>query len=159
MDPITAFAVGKRGCTTSQRGWRRKAPPLELSLSDENPNTTDFGYTKSFGTDPSTANTFTLKDDGVQTFDGVLFGTGYTVVEDVIPAGWGFDNVNCSASTGVTPTINGATVTFAIDNSATSSTARTSTSCRREHSGSSRTAPRVVGSPSQVRCSLTTARA
>ena len=48
----------------------------------------------------------------------MLFGTGYTVVEDVIPAGWDFVNVNCSASTGVTPSINGATVTFAIDNAA-----------------------------------------
>jgi hypothetical protein len=82
---------------------------------DENPNTTDFGYTKSFATDPSTPNTFTLKDDGVQTFNNVLFGTGYSVVENVIPAGWDFVNVNCSASTGVTPTINAATVTFAID--------------------------------------------
>jgi hypothetical protein len=59
-----------------------------------------------------------LTDDGVQTFNNVLFGTGYTVVEDVIPAGWDFSNLNCSASTGVTPSINGATVTFAIDNSA-----------------------------------------
>jgi hypothetical protein len=85
---------------------------------DENPNTTDFGYTKSFGTDPSTANTFTLKDDGVQTFNNVLFGTGYTVTEDVIPTGWDFASLDCSASTGVTPSINGATVTFAIDNAA-----------------------------------------
>ena len=85
---------------------------------DENPNTTTFGYTKSFGTDPATGNTFNLQDDGDQTFNNVLFGTGYTVVEDVIPTGWDFDNVNCSASTGVTPSINGATVTFAIDNAA-----------------------------------------
>ena len=85
---------------------------------DENPNTTQFGYTKSFSTDPSTANTFQLTDDGVQTFHNVLFGSGYTVTEDVIPAGWDFANLDCSASTGVTPSINGATVTFAIDNSA-----------------------------------------
>ena len=85
---------------------------------DENPNSTDFGYTKNFNTDPSTTNTFTLKDDGVKTFTGVLFGSGKTVVEDVIPSGWDFVSVNCSASTGVTPTINGATVTFAIDNAA-----------------------------------------
>jgi hypothetical protein len=85
---------------------------------DENPNSTDFGYAKAFGTDPATANTFTLKDDGVQTFNNVLFGTGYTVVEDVIPAGWDFHSLDCSASTGVTPTITGATVTFAIDNAA-----------------------------------------
>ena len=85
---------------------------------DENPNVTQFGYTKSFGTDPATADTFSLTDDGVQTFSNVLFGTGYTVVEDVIPAGWDFASVDCSASTGVTPSINGATVTFAVDNAA-----------------------------------------
>jgi hypothetical protein len=85
---------------------------------EENPNTTQFGYSKSFGTDPATANTFSLTDDGVQTFTNVLFGTGYTVVEDVIPAGWDFADLNCGASTGVTPSINGATVTFAIDNAA-----------------------------------------
>jgi Prealbumin-like fold domain len=85
---------------------------------DEDPNTTDFGYTKSFPTDPSTPNTFTLKDDGTQTFNNVLFGSGYTVVEDVIPTGWDFDNLNCDASVGVTPSIVGAQVTFAIDNAA-----------------------------------------
>jgi Prealbumin-like fold domain len=85
---------------------------------DENPNTTQFGYTKSFGTDPSTANTFQLTDDDSETFNNVLFGTGYTVTEDVIPAGWDFASLDCSASTGVTPSINGATVTFAIDNAA-----------------------------------------
>jgi Prealbumin-like fold domain len=83
---------------------------------EEDPNTTSFGYTKSFPTDPSSANTFTLTDDGVKDFgQTVLPGTGYTVTEDVIPAGWDFDNVNCSASTGVTPQINGPTVTFDID--------------------------------------------
>jgi hypothetical protein len=85
---------------------------------DENPNTTQFGYTKSFGTDPATPNTFTLVDDGVQTFNNVLFGSSHTVVEDVIPAGWNFASLDCSASTGVTPSITGATVTFAIDNAA-----------------------------------------
>jgi hypothetical protein len=85
---------------------------------DENPNTTQFGYTKSFGTDPATPNTFTLVDDGVKTFNNVLFGSSHTVVEDVIPAGWDFASLDCSASTGVTPSITGATVTFAIDNAA-----------------------------------------
>ena len=75
----------------------------------------DFGYTKAFGTDPSTSNTFSLKDDGVQTFNNVLFGSGYTVDETTIPGGWDFVNVNCSASSGVTPTISGSLVTFAID--------------------------------------------
>jgi hypothetical protein len=86
---------------------------------DEDPNTTSFGYTKSFGTDPASANTFTLTDDGVQDYnDTVLFGSGYTVVEDVLPTGWDFVNVDCSASSGVTPVINGAQVTFAIDSDA-----------------------------------------
>jgi hypothetical protein len=85
------------------------------TLPDEDPNTTDFGYTKSFGTDPLSTNTFTLKDDGTKTFTNVLFGSGYTVVEDVIPTNWALDHVDCSASVGVTPTINGATVGFAID--------------------------------------------
>ena len=86
------------------------------TIPDEDPNTTDFGYTKSFGTDPTSANTFTLKDDGVKDFGKtVLFGTGYTVTEDVIPTNWAFDSLDCSTSTGVTPSINGATVTFGID--------------------------------------------
>ncbi|HEX2741367.1 MAG TPA: hypothetical protein VHM69_13055 [Rubrobacter sp.] len=83
---------------------------------DEDPNTTQFGYTKTFPTDPATPDTFTLTDDGVQDYEGtVLPGTGYTVVEDVIPAGWDFVGVDCSASTGVDFSIAGATVTFDID--------------------------------------------
>jgi hypothetical protein len=83
---------------------------------DENPNTTLFGYTKSFNTFPSSPNTFELADDGVKNYnDTVLFGTGYTVTEDVLPSGWDFVDVNCGASSGVTPTIVGATVTFDIN--------------------------------------------
>ena len=86
---------------------------------DENPNTTDFGYTKAFTTDPVSDPTFTLKDDGVKDYGKtVLFGSGYTVDETTIPGGWDFDNVNCGASSGVTPTINGSLVTFAIDSDA-----------------------------------------
>jgi hypothetical protein len=89
---------------------------------DENPNATEFGYTKAFTTAPPTPNTFTLMDDGLQSYANVLFGTGYTVDEDVIPAGWDLTNIDCSVaghpSVGVTPTINLAagTVTFDIDN-------------------------------------------
>jgi Prealbumin-like fold domain len=86
------------------------------------PATTQFGYTKSFGTDPATGNTFSL-GDGESTGDtfvgNVLFGTGYTVDETSLPANWAFVNVDCSeSSSGVTPTINGSLVTFDIDNSA-----------------------------------------
>ncbi|HET9778670.1 MAG TPA: hypothetical protein VFP81_05250 [Propionibacteriaceae bacterium] len=48
-----------------------------------------------------------MKDYGTQTFNNVLFGNDYTVVEDVIPTNWALDHVDCSASTGVTPTIAG----------------------------------------------------
>jgi Prealbumin-like fold domain len=91
------------------------------TIPDEDPNATDFGYTKSFGTDPVTTNTFTLKDDGMKTFTGVLFGTGYTVDEDVIPTNWALASIDCSVtehpSVGVTPIISVAdgTVTFDID--------------------------------------------
>ena len=62
---------------------------------DEDPNTTLFGYTKSFSTDPVSANTFQLTDDGVKNYhDTVLFGSGYTVTSF---------------------SISGATVTFSID--------------------------------------------
>ncbi len=86
------------------------------TIPEEDPNTTDFGYTKSFGTDPVTANTFTLQDDGDKMFTNVLFGSGYTVVEDVIPTNWALHHIDCSASSiGVTPSISGATITFDID--------------------------------------------
>jgi Prealbumin-like fold domain len=85
---------------------------------EENPNTTNFGYTKSINTSPATPNTFTLQDDGSKEYTNVLQGTGYTVTEDVIPSGWDLQSINCSASTGVTPSISGATVTFAIDSAA-----------------------------------------
>jgi hypothetical protein len=85
---------------------------------DEEPNATSFGFTKAFPTDPSSADTFTLTDDGVKSFvDNVLFGSGYSVDEDVIPAGWDLVAIDCSASSGVTPVISvpDGTVTFAID--------------------------------------------
>jgi hypothetical protein len=88
------------------------------------PATTQFGYTKSFGTDPASANTFTLGNGESKTFDNVLFGSGHTVTEDVLPEGWDFRSLDCSDSVGVeevpagTPggyTIDGKTVTFDID--------------------------------------------
>jgi hypothetical protein len=84
---------------------------------DEDPNTTQFGYTKAFNTQSVTSNTFTLTDDGVQTYTDVLQGTGYTVDEDVIPNGWDLIGIDCSASSGVTAQTNllAGTVTFDID--------------------------------------------
>jgi hypothetical protein len=85
---------------------------------DEANNSTMFDYTKSFNTDPASGNTFQLADDGSKTFEGVLFGSGYTVSEGDLPTGWSFQSLDCSASTGVTPSISNKTVTFAIDNAA-----------------------------------------
>jgi hypothetical protein len=82
---------------------------------DEDPNTTSFGYTTTVQQDPAGSGTFSLTDDGTETRSNVLFGTGYTVTEDTPPAGWDLAGVDCSASVGVTPSINGATVTFDID--------------------------------------------
>jgi hypothetical protein len=58
---------------------------------------------------------FSLADNGVQTFDNVLFGTGYTVTESGQLPGFELAGIDCSASTGVAASIDGATVTFAID--------------------------------------------
>ncbi len=88
---------------------------------EEDPNTTNFGFTKAFPTQPSSANTFTLQDDGSKSYSSVLQGTGYTVDEDVIPTGWDLQSIDCNVaghpSSGVTPTISvpNGTVTFNID--------------------------------------------
>ena len=88
---------------------------------EENPNATSFGFTKTFPTGVASANTFTLQDDGTKSYTDVKQGTGYTVDEDVIPAGWDLQNIDCNVtghpSSGVTPNISVAngTVTFDID--------------------------------------------
>jgi hypothetical protein len=83
--------------------------------TDPDGATASFGYTKVFSTDPSSTDTFSLSDGGTKTFNGVLFGTGYSVEETSLPSGWDFDSVDCTASVGVTPTIATAKVTFDID--------------------------------------------
>ena len=45
----------------------------------------------------------------------MLFGSGLTVSEDAVSSPYSFVNVNCSASSGVTPSISGQQVTFTID--------------------------------------------
>jgi hypothetical protein len=77
----------------------------------------DFDFSKTFGTDPTTLDTFKLNDktNDTITFSNVLFGTGYTVSEGTTPTGWDFDKVDCSASKNVTPVVSGSTVTFDID--------------------------------------------
>jgi len=77
-----------------------------------------FGFTKTFPTDPATDATFSLSDDGVQDYGNtVLFGSGYTVTEDQLAAGFDLVDIDCSASENVTPDVDlaGGTVTFDID--------------------------------------------
>jgi hypothetical protein len=83
--------------------------------TDPDGATASFGFTKAFDTDPANGDTFSLTDGGTKTYNGVLFGTGYTVDETTLPTGWDFNNVDCSASVGVTPTILDSLVTFDID--------------------------------------------
>ena len=58
-----------------------------------------------------------MTDDGVQDYgDTVLFGSNYTVNENVISAGWEFVSLDCSASSaGTAYSVTGAVVTFVID--------------------------------------------
>ena len=94
------------------------------TIPEEDPNTTDFPFTKTYTTDPASPGTFTLQDDGVKSDDNVLFGNGYTVTETLadLPDGWDLVSIDCNVaghpSSGVTPdiNINNGTVTFDIDN-------------------------------------------
>jgi hypothetical protein len=75
-----------------------------------------FDFTKSFATDPASANTFQLADGDDYTKGNVLLGEDLTVAEDAdLPNGWEFDSVDCDDSTDVDFEISGQTVTFDLD--------------------------------------------
>ena len=89
-------------------------PPLTLDIDQcanviirkqtipaSDPAALQFGYTKDIDTSPATANTFTLGHGQSKSYDNVILGDDYTVVEDVIPANWQFTSLDCSASTGI----------------------------------------------------------
>ncbi|WP_344379043.1 prealbumin-like fold domain-containing protein, partial [Agromyces tropicus] len=85
---------------------------------DPDPSASDFGFNGVFdtlanGSDPS----FSLANGETASWDDVLLGTGYTVTEDTLPTGWALEDIDCSASSGVSPSIdlNAGTVTFDID--------------------------------------------
>jgi Prealbumin-like fold domain len=80
------------------------------------PAEVQFSYTKNIDTSPASAATFVLGHGQNQSYDNVLLGDDYTVVEDGLEPGWDFVNIDCSASSGVTPEIVGAQITFDIDN-------------------------------------------
>jgi hypothetical protein len=67
---------------------------------DEDPNTTDFGYTTNVTTNPSTTTSpFTLKDDGTNTILNVVSGSGKNVTESDPSPGYALTSIDCSAST------------------------------------------------------------
>jgi hypothetical protein len=70
---------------------------------DEDPNTTLFGFDRSFTVESDAEPpvlTFDLTDDDAESWDDVPFGTGYVVDESTIPAGWALQSIDCSASNG-----------------------------------------------------------
>ncbi|HEU0032617.1 MAG TPA: SpaA isopeptide-forming pilin-related protein [Kofleriaceae bacterium] len=80
-----------------------------------------FTFTHNLATDPAqTSTTFQLSDGQSKTFTNVLLGTGYTVGETTLASGFDLSAIDCSASSGVTPTISVANknVTFDLDNTA-----------------------------------------
>jgi hypothetical protein len=88
-------------------------------VTDPAGSTASFNYSKTFATAPATANTFSLTGaapNNVKEFPGALFGAG-TVTEDLatLPAGWEFVSLDCSASSGVVVTVNGAVGSWTID--------------------------------------------
>ena len=85
---------------------------------DEEPNTTSSATRRASTRDPATDEHIHADGRRRKTFNSVLFGTGYTVTETTSrPDGTSTTSI-ATASTGVTPTINGAKVTFDIDNAA-----------------------------------------
>jgi hypothetical protein len=91
----------------------------KLTVPASDPAAVQFGYTKDIDTAPASANTFTLGHGQSQSYDNVILGDDYTVVEDVIPANWQFTSLDCSASSGIAPEeiqIVGAQVTADINN-------------------------------------------
>jgi hypothetical protein len=73
------------------------------TVPDEDPNTTQFGFDRNFtvqSDDDPPVLTFDLTDDEAESWDDVLFGTGYVVDESTIPSGWALQSIDCSASTG-----------------------------------------------------------
>ena len=79
---------------------------------DEDPNSTNFGFTTTVATLPATTTSpFTLKDDGVNTISNVAPGS-YNVIEDNPSPAYLLTDIDCSASnTDVTPTESEATRT------------------------------------------------
>jgi hypothetical protein len=67
---------------------------------DEEPNATDFGFTSTGGLTPGS---FSLKDDGVQTFTDLVPGQ-FSVTEDAPTGAYSLEHIDCIDATGNTTT-------------------------------------------------------
>jgi hypothetical protein len=128
-NPFSSAYVKSRASDAFTSAVKDFIAPVALSLNTcgnviirkqtdpaSNPANVQFGYTASINSDPSQPATFSLGHGQSKNYgDTVLQGTGYTVDETSQAAGWEFVSVDCSASSGVTPTINGSLVTFDIN--------------------------------------------
>jgi len=145
-DPCVGFGsayLKSRSSDSFTAAMKDFTPPEALNFNncgkviirkDTNPEDTDedpatgpqFNYTT---TNVATPATFSLGDEGVQTYTNVPLGSGKTVTETLPPpptGGWAFVSVDCSASNldglGGEPasdlTINGRTVTFTLNDAA-----------------------------------------
>jgi hypothetical protein len=63
-----------------------------------------FTFTDNVETVPDVAGGFSLADDGIKTFSNTKFGT-YRITESALPTDWTLTGIDCSASTGVTPSV------------------------------------------------------
>ena len=106
-------------------------------VTDPAGSTASFNYSKTFATAPATANTFSLTGAPEQR-QGVHWRAVRRRYRDrgpgTLPAGWEFVSLDCSASTGVVVTVNGAVGRGPSTPRPTSWTARTRTGCGRVRS-------------------------
>lgn len=107
-----AYAVSRSSGNSAQAQMKDLVGPANFSLAncgtviirkqtvpDEDPNTTNFGYTTNVTTSPTTTTSpFTLQDDGVNTINNVLTGSSKVVTEDDPGPGYELTSIDCSAS-------------------------------------------------------------
>ncbi|GLI28046.1 hypothetical protein ARHIZOSPH14_22880 [Agromyces rhizosphaerae] len=100
-------------------GLTNCAKVIVRKVTDPTGDTTDFDFTTAFATlNDGTNPTFSLADGESVTYDNVFFGNGLTVTESGPPSGWDLVDIDCSASTNITPVENelAGTATFDLTN-------------------------------------------
>jgi len=107
------YAVSRSSGSSAQAQMKDLVGPANFSLNncatviihkqtspDEDPNTTNFGYTTNVTTNPpTTTSPFTLQDDGTKTIANVVVGSSKNVTEDDPSPGYLLTSIDCSAST------------------------------------------------------------